>query len=76
MNEIDYYCRGLQGYLQGYKRGFYNQMSYEIQPQCFGEESQLLMYKVYDISYSLDIARLFEMPTLLFNLYYMIDVEC
>ena len=76
MSKIEYYCLGIKGLLQGYKRGFYKQESFETLPQCFGDEPQVLIYKIYDICYELDMGRLFELPPLIFNLYYMIMSSC
>ena len=36
----------------------------------------MLIYKIYDIGYQLDMGRLFELPTLAFNLYYMVKSSC
>jgi len=46
ISQIDVIYGGLRGLLEGYKRGFYKEYSYELSPQCFGEESEVNGYRV------------------------------
>jgi hypothetical protein len=40
---------GIRGAIQGFKRGFYRQLSLEIKPECFGGESEEMGFQAYMI---------------------------
>jgi len=50
--------------------------SYEIKPQCFGEEAMDTGFNVYIIIYFFKWARLYEMPGYVYDLFIMFDKEC
>lgn len=58
------------------KRGFYQQYSYEVKPNCFGEESEVLMYKIYEIIAYEVWFRLYELPGIFYDLYLIVDKDC
>ena len=47
-----------------------------MNPQCFGESSQILLFKTYDILMYQKWARLFEVPGHIYNLYLIADLQC
>ena len=65
-----------KGLIQGFKRGFYKRYSYEIQPQCFGEEMQIIGFETYSIFEYENWAELYELPGFLYQLWLMLDVSC
>lgn len=76
MYKINYWFAGFRGFLQGVKRGFYKEYSFEIQSGCFGEESEILAYKSYEIFEFHNWSRLFMVPGYVYDLFIMADQRC
>lgn len=74
--KIDIHLAATRGLIQGLKRGFYQQYSFELKPNCFGEESEILLYKTYEIIEYEIWSRLYELPGYIYDLYLIADSEC
>jgi hypothetical protein len=46
---IDKNLASTRGVIQGLKRGFYQEYTFEIKPNCFGETTEVLMFNFYEI---------------------------
>jgi len=49
VKKIDYNLAGIRGIIQGLKRGFYQEYTFEIKPNCFGETTEVMVYNFYEI---------------------------
>ena len=58
------------------KRGFYNRKSVDLSPQCFGSESVIQEYELFNIYDKQDYNRFYEIPGKLYSLWVMLDQEC
>ena len=73
---VDNFLSGIRGAIQGFKRGFYNEPTFEIQPRCFGEEAVIMCYKIYYILFNLKWEKLFLIPEYIWSLFEMIELDC
>lgn len=74
--EIQSDFESARGFIQGFKRGFYNSISLKIKPQCFGDESQEMGFHIYEILRHLKWGRLYEIPGYMYEIYLSAVVEC
>lgn len=66
----------IRGTIHGYRRSFYKQYSYELNPQCFGEEAEIVGYRVWFILEREQWLHLYEVPGFLYSLYLLATDEC
>ena len=76
MIDVENTFAAARGSIQGFKRGFYNQKSLEIRPECFGSESDEMGFQVYSIFKDFDWARIYELPGYFYQIYLSADNEC
>ena len=76
VQKIDYNMGAIRGIIQGMKRGFYQEYTYEIKPNCFGETTEVLLYKFYEILEYKIWSRLYELPGYIYELWLVADQEC
>ena len=76
VGKIDYNMAAIRGTIQGMKRGFYQQYTFELKPNCFGETTEVLLYKFYEIVEYEIWERLWEVPGYLYELWLVADQEC
>lgn len=50
--------------------------SFENKPQCFGEEAMDTGFQTYLVIYTMNWARLYEMPGYIYDIILMADKEC
>jgi hypothetical protein len=66
----------VRGTIQGLKRGFYQEYTFEIKPNCFGETTEVQMFKFFEIIEYQIWSRLWEIPGYLYELWLVADQEC
>ena len=76
VKKIDYNLAGIRGIIQGLKRGFYQEYTFEIKPNCFGETTEVMVYNFYEIIDYQIWYRLYEVPGYVYELWLVADQEC
>jgi hypothetical protein len=76
IKKIDISMAAVRGTIQGLKRGFYQEYTYEIKPNCFGESTEVLLYKFFEIIEYEIWSRLYEIPGYVYELWLVADQEC
>ena len=76
MRIVDGIFGATRGLIQGTKRGFYKEYTFEISPRCFGGESEILGFKIFSILAYLEWAKIYEIPMYSLSLYEMFVQDC
>lgn len=73
MKNIVYSARG---FIQGFKRGFYQANSLVIKPTCFGNQTEEMIYHVYKVFFDKEWENLFIVPGFVYDIYLSAVVDC
>jgi hypothetical protein len=65
-----------RGYVQGFKRGFYNSKNLEIRPYCFGNQTENMIFLVYRVFFEGQLQNMFIVPGFVYDLYLSATQEC
>ena len=76
ISQIDIVFASIRGAVQGLKRGFYKQYTLEISPQCFGEESEIMGYRIAQLIKNEEWVKLYEVPGFVYDILIMAVDKC